>query len=110
MLANSTGASLLAGPPRPVVRQALAGGQLSDAGLGLDRRLGSPGIGDDEHSGAVVADDLLDVLALEHLVREQALGEGVEQRAILGDQLLGPAPGHVGELLLLLVDRPSARL
>ena len=52
----------------------------------------------------------LDLVALDHLVAKQALGDLVEQVAVVGEQLLGAAVGLLGDRLDLLVARLAQRL
>ena len=55
-------------------------------------------------------DDPLDVGPFERFVLEQCLGELVQRRTVLCDQVQRASVGEVGEVLLLVVDRATRRV
>ena len=59
---------------------------------------------------ALPVDDLADLVVLDHLVGEQALGDLVEKVAVVGQQAVGPSVGLLGDRLHLLVTRAAQRL
>src|SRR4051812_7089453 len=80
----------------------------------LRPRVGQPFGGRDRRDGydalSVTRHDRLDRLPLEHLMRQQLSRDLLQDVAVLLDQLAGAARGEVGQLLLLLVDRPPRGL